>query len=421
MVQVALCREPEQFPLAYAPIGHYFGASPSPSEFARIQKVFDYRRTLLATEGDQTVGGCGAHAYELTIPGGVVRAAGITIVGVQPTHRRRGILREMMRTQLALVHEWDEPVAFLWASEETIYGRFGYGMASLALDCEIPKAHASLSHVAPSRGELRIVPQEEAYAPISSIYERVRLQYPGMFSRSENWWKYRRLIDPEHFQGGPLNRVVLWLDGEPQGYALYRMHQSLERGISKGFVQVLEAIGATPEATREIWSFLLNIDWVASVKAALLPVDHPLRLQLTRLRTANWKVGDALWVRLVDVEKALAARFAQPTEKSDSRAHNAASNQTLNMDKRPVVLEVHDSFCPWNEGRYRIGTDAVARTSDDADLSLEVNALGSVYLGGFRFRELLQAERIVERRPGAAAAADRLFATDRAPWCPEIF
>jgi predicted acetyltransferase len=417
MVQVALCREPEQFAQGYAPIGHYFGSSPSPSELARIQKVFDYRRTLLATEGERTVGGCGAHAYELTVPGGVVRAAGITIVGVQPTHRRRGILREMMRTQLDLIREWGEPVAFLWASEETIYGRFGYGMASLALDCEIPKTHASFSNVSPSRGELLMVTEEDAYAPISAIYERVRLRYPGMFSRSENWWKYRRLKDPEHFQGGPLNRVVLRLDGEPQAYALYRMHQSLERGVSKGFVQVLEAIGTTPEATREIWSFLLNIDWVASVRAALLPVDHPLRLWLTRLRMANWKMGDALWVRLVDVEAALAARFAQPP--AEGSAERRAPAQQL--DQRPVVLEVHDTFCPWNEGRYRIGSDGVARTSDDADLALEVNALGSVYLGGFSFRELLEAERIVERSPGAAAAADRYFASDRAPWCPEIF
>jgi len=405
MVQVALCREPEQFARAYAPIGHYFGAMPSPSDLARIQKVFDYRRTLLATEGDHTVGGCGAHAYELTIPGGAVRAAGVTIVGVQPTHRRRGILREMMRTQLDLVHEWGEPVAFLWASEETIYGRFGYGMASLAADCEIPKAYASLWGARPPRGEMRIVTEEEAYVPISSIYERIRLEYPGMFSRSENWWKYRRLKDPEHFQGGPLNRVVLWLDGEPQAYALYRMNQSLERAVSKGFVQVVEAIGTSAEATREIWSFLLNIDWIGSVRASLLPVDHPLRLLIMRLRMANWRVSDALWVRLVDVEAALAARLARRAAR----------------EERPVVLEVHDPFCSWNDGRYRIGSEGVARTSDDADIELEVSALGSVYLGGFRFRDLLAAERIVERTSGAVAAADRHFGSDRAPWCPEIF
>ncbi len=184
------------------------------------------------------------------------------------------------------------------------------------------------------------------------------------------------------------------------------MHQSFERGVSKGFIQVLEAIGTSPEATREIWRFLLEIDWVASVKASILPVDHPLRLMLARLRMANWKLGDALWVRLVDVEAALRARFATPPEAPESR---------------PLVVEVQDSFCPWNQGRYRIGSGGVARTSEEADIALDVNALGSVYLGGFTFAELLRAERIVERTTHAAAAADRLFATDRAPWCPEIF
>jgi predicted acetyltransferase len=87
----------------------------------------------------------------------------------------------------------------------------------------------------------------------------------------------------------------------------------------------------------------------------------------------------------------------------------------------PIVLEVLDAFCPWNEGRYRIDGDGVQRTSDDADLTLDVSALGSVYLGGFTFRQLARAERIVEHAPDAAARADAAFPSDRAPWCPEIF
>lgn len=407
MARVVLCSEPEQFAEAFAPISHYFGSTPSPSDLARIQRVFDYRRTLLAKEGEQVVGGCGAHAYELTVPGGSVRAAGVTIVGVPPTHRRRGILREMMRAQIDLVHEWGEPVAILWASEETIYGRFGYGMASACADFEIPKAAAIFSAPQAHRGELRFVAEEDAYAPISEVYERVRPLYPGMFSRSENWWKYRRLIDPEQRPGGPLNRVLLYFDGRPEAYALYRMHQSLERGVSKGFVNVVEAIGATAEATREIWRFLLEIDWVASVKASLLPVDHPLFLQLARPRLANWRVADALWVRLVDVEAALAARFSPPSRRA--------------RESESVVIEVDDAFCPWNQGRYRIDPDGVRRTTDQPDLAMDVSALGSVYLGGYTFRQLARAEKIVEHTRDAAAGADRLFVSDRAPWCPEIF
>jgi predicted acetyltransferase len=187
------------------------------------------------------------------------------------------------------------------------------------------------------------------------------------------------------------------------------MHQSVERAVSKGFVNVIEALATTPEATREIWRFLLGIDWVASVKASLLPVDHPLLLQVARPRLLNWRLADALWVRLVDVEKALAARRFAPAAPVSPDAPDT------------VVLEVLDMFCPWNEGRYRVGSDGVQRTSDDADLTLDVGTLGSVYLGGFTFRQLARAERIVERTPGAAALADAAFPVDRAPWCPEIF
>jgi predicted acetyltransferase len=309
----------------------------------------------------------------------------------------------MMRAQLDDVRERGEPVAYLWASEETIYGRFGYGMASLCGEIELPRSGNAYGRPFERRGHVTLLDEGDALAPFSAIYDRARGQHPGMFARTEAWWQARRLADPEKRRagGGVLNRAFLTIDGEPQAYALYRMHQSMEAGVTTGFLNVIEAVGATSEATGEIWRFLLDVDWIARVKASLLPIDHPLFFLLARPRLMKYRVADALWVRLVDVPRALAARTIG----------GAA----------PVVVEVVDAFCPWNDGRYALGEGGVARTQAEPDLRLEVDALGSVYLGGVTFRQLARAGRIEERRPGAAARADALFPAERSPWCPEIF
>jgi predicted acetyltransferase len=223
-----------------------------------------------------------------------------------------------------------------------------------------------------------------------------------MFARSRAWWEARALADPEWRRsgGGEMVRAVLEEDGRVEAYALYRLHPSFAGGVSTGRTNVIEALGRTPEATRAIWRYLFDVDWMERITAVLLPPDHPVMLLAAEPRRLNYTVGDALWVRLVDVGAALAARSYEPGE--------------------PVVLDVRDAFCPWNEGRYRIG-ESVERTDDDADLLLPVDALGAVYLGGFTFAQLARALRVQELRPGALARADARFRADRHPWCPEIF
>jgi predicted acetyltransferase len=402
-ITVAPCSSIEEMAVALGPIWHYFGGRATIEDTERASRNLDVGRMHAAKENGTIVGGAGAFTFELTVPGGTVKAAGVTVVGVLPTHRRRGILSAMMRAQLDDVHERGEPVAYLWASEETIYGRFGYGLASLSGEIELPRSSNAFLRPFEPEAETRMVEDEEAFEPFSQVYDRVRREYPGMFARTENWWKYRRLADPENRRqgGGLLNRVLLTIDGKPEGYALYRMHQSLEAGISTGFLSVLEAIGTTPEATREIWRFLFDVDWIGRLKAGQLPVDHPLFFLLARPRAMRFRLADALWVRLVDLPAALASRTIGAGD--------------------PVVLDVTDVFCPWNEGRYRVGRGLVERTNAEADIALEAASLGSVYLGGFSFAQLAEAGRVEALRAGALARADALFTCGRAPWCPEIF
>jgi predicted acetyltransferase len=402
-ITVSPCASLEELGEAIGPVWHYFGGAVTPEDLERWKHLVEIPRMIAAREGGAIVGGAGAFSFEMTVPGGTARAAGTTVVGVLPTHRRRGVLRSMMRLHLDDVHARGEPLAYLWASEETIYGRFGYGMAALACDMELSKAAAAFASPFEPRSQCRLVSEADAREPFAAVYERVRLETPGMFARSEAWWTQRRLADPPARRqgGGVLNRMLLTLDDKPEGYALYRIHQNLEGGITSGHVNVIEAVGTTPEAVRELWRTLLSIDWVARVKAPLLPVDHPLLFLLARPRHMKLRVSDSLWVRLVDVAAALGARRYQPGE--------------------PVTLGLRDAFCPWNEGCYHLTPDSVTKDAGDADLVLDVDALGSVYLGGFSFAQLLRAGRVEERVAGAAARADTLFRCTRAPWCAEIF
>ena len=225
-----------------------------------------------------------------------------------------------------------------------------------------------------------------------------------MFERTKDWWELRNLDDPpDRRQGGGVkNAMLLELDGEPAGYALYRVHMKFEQGSAAGKLEVIEALADGPVATRELWRVLLDMDWKASLTAGLLPIDHPLQLQLTYPRRMRMRIGDGIWVRLVDVGAALSAR-----------AYGGDGT---------VVLEVEDSFLPENAGRWRIGDGKAERTEDDADLALDVGELGSAYLGGFTFAELVRAGVVSELRDGGAARADAVFATaGPKPWCPEIF
>jgi predicted acetyltransferase len=265
---------------------------------------------------------------------------------------------------------------------------------------DLPKEHARLREAEPI-GRARILEgEEEALEVLPPIYDRVRAQTVGMFTRTPAWWRARRFSGFRPADGQQV-RVVIELDGRPEAYALYRLDFSARHMVPGSSLQVAEALGATPRALAAVWRYLLAIDWVAKIEAEWVPFDHPLFLWLREPRRMRWAAVEALWVRLVDVGAALSAR--------SYRGDGA------------LVLDVRDEFCPWNQARWRLVDGAAERTTVEADLRLDVRELGRVYLGGFTFEELRRAELLEELKPGAIARADALFATDRQPWCPELF
>jgi predicted acetyltransferase len=378
-----------------------FGDEARDEEMERHSKMLVRERFYAAYDDGIPVGTAADFPFTLTVPGGELSAGGVTWVAVLPSHRRRGILRQLMRTELDELHERGEPLAVLWASEAAIYGRFGYGMAAPHLQMDADGSRFAFRDDPGPTGRVRLLALDAALEPCMQVYERLRPRVPGFLGRSRDWWERYRLADPEEWRRGasPKYVAVFELDDEPLGYAIYRVKSEWEGGFPKGTVRVVEALAATAAAERELWRFLFGIDLTVKVESRLDPASA-LILMVVDARSLRAQLIEGLWLRLVDVGAALAGR-SYATDDS-------------------VVLEVRDEFCPWNAGRWRVGRE-VQRTEEAADLELDVADLASAYLGAFSFGRLAAAERVRELTGGALARADVLFRTERPPFCPEDF
>ncbi|HEY5295314.1 MAG TPA: GNAT family N-acetyltransferase, partial [Gaiellaceae bacterium] len=346
MTVVRACASSEELAGALDAISHYFGAENSLEDAERFAQWLEVERMHAAWDGDRIVGGAGAFSFQMSVPGGgSVRAGGVTVVGVLPTHRRQGVLTSLMKAQLADCRARGDAVTYLWASEATIYGRFGYGLASRIGELTLAREHTRFALPFEPQGTVRLVEFDEAARTFPPLYEWVLAERPSMFARSKAWWETRTLSDdPARRRGaGPLNRALLSLGGEPAGYALYRVKQDWAEGSSNGEVTIVEVVAPTADATRELWRWLLDFDWTARFAANLLPLDHPLFLLLAEPRRMRFRLNDGVWVRIVDLQAALAARSYA------GEGH--------------VVLEVQDAFLPENDGRWHISSAGVERTT----------------------------------------------------------
>jgi predicted acetyltransferase len=363
----------------------------------RYARIDEPERSLAWFDDGRIVATTAAFTRKLTVPGAVIGCAAVTAVAVVPTHRRRGLLTEMMRRQLEDVRARGEPVAALWASEAAIYGRFGYGVGATQAYLVARRPAARLA-TPPAAGEpLTAGPAGEHVDAMRALHERARADRPGMLDRPGAWWQ-ERLHDAEADRRGaqPLRAVVC-----DDGYALYAVRPEWDEEGAAGEVIVRELVAGTPDARAMLWAFLLDQDLTRKITWQLAPSDEPLWLMLANPRAVRRTVGDGLWLRLVDVRAALAARTY--------------------ASEPGVVLDVSDAFCPWNDGRYRLSLDGCEPTDAQPDLALDVATLAAAYLGDTTLVALAAAGRVRELRPGALARASAAFRGAVAPWCPEVF
>jgi predicted acetyltransferase len=370
--------------------------------------VFEPERTLAAYDGDRIVGGASAYSFELTVPGRrTVAAAGVSGVAVLPTHTRQGILTELMAAQLDQASDRNESVAVLNASDSQIYGRYGFGSADRATRIEIDTRHADFEWPPDPGGSLELVHRLDALPLVAGVYERIRLRRPGTIARSDAWWALV-LHRTASWKGGGDPFVVIHRDdaGEPDGYAVYHVDTGWEDGNPTGTVDCRELEGADWQVEAALWRYLCGIDLADTVRAYPRPLDDPVQWRLREPRRLLVKaVVDMLWVRIVDVAAALAAR-AYGTEGE-------------------ITLDVRDPFRTESAGVFHLAGGphggACEQVDGEGDLIMNVAELGSVYLGGIDVSTLAAAGRVEERTADALFTADAMFAARPAPFCSTTF
>ncbi|MEU8028363.1 GNAT family N-acetyltransferase [Streptomyces sp. NPDC049099] len=400
---------PEEFDQWWDHLVRAFGGGPaSPEERELDKSVTEFDRSLAVWDADAIVGTSGAFSFRMTVPGGaVVPTAGVTMVSVAATHRRRGILTAMMRRLLDDAHAKGEPLAALFASEPAIYGRFGFGTATFQINAEIDTGRVGLTLPAGTdEVRVRYAPPAAVLAECEAVYAALVPRRPGMLARQPGWEQVG-LLDPESDRNGAsaLQCVVAERDGEVTGYARFRTKTGWGPSGHDGTVSLEDLAALDPATGAALWRFLFGIDLMTTLQVRGRPVDEAWQHLVSDIRRCRPRLRDAGHLRLVDVGTSLPARtYLAPVD---------------------VVLDVEDTFCPWNAGRWRLTGDAKGasceRTSDAAELALSVRELGAAYLGGVSLLSLAGAGRVRELRPGALAQASVAFGSAVAPWLPHGF
>jgi predicted acetyltransferase len=369
-------------------------------------KRMDLSRTFCAFSDGELCGTARTFPVDITVPGGVLRASAVTEVSVLPTHRRQGLLNAMMTAMLDDAVRRAEPVSILTASEWPIYGRFGFGVATERVSVELRTVDARF--IAPRTGKIRMIGVHELRSVAPPIYESVRPKIVGCLERDPEWWDDLLNVEVRPGSTPVKNRVrVVWYDdeGAGQGYAVYDTTESWVDGRPVSEIQVREIFWATPEAHRELWRYLSEVDLVAWVRANHRAVDDPLVFELVDGRALRTRARfDHLWLRILDVEATLSGR-------------------TYSTPGR-VVLEVTE---PAKRTCSRFALDggpdgaSAEPTEQPPDIALDLSTLGAAYLGGVSFACLAAAGRLVECVQGSVARADTMFSIDPKPYLTTNF
>ncbi len=385
----------------YARVGERsFGEEPSADTIAMWRALVDYERMLAAVDATDTiVATAGAMTFDMALPGGQrLGCAGITAVSVRQDHRRRGLLRALMRRLLDDARSRGEPLAALWASEASIYGRFGFGPGVPLVDLDVSLPHARLRRDPALLGDVRLHGTQHAARLCAGIYEAARDVRAGMLSRDDATWRRVAVFDPAGERAGAGPRELALIDG--RGYALYRLRPSWQGPLAQGTVVVEEMVAVDAEAEQALWAFLLATDLADTLEASGRPVDEVLPLLLDDAPRARVRAGAALFVRLLDVAEVLSAR-------------HYGVDDTL-------VVEVVDASLPDEQGCFAIeaggGGGVCERTSRPPDLTCDADVLATFALGGVRPSTLARAGRLDARDTRVLERADLLFSTTPAPW-----
>lgn len=376
--------------------GYDLDADPGSDD--RLRATVDHRSQAWAVFDGKTIAGTAAtFKLEIGVPGGTLPIAGLTMVTVRPTHRRRGLLRQLMQRHLDDAKQRGYAVSGLWASEASIYGRFGYGVAAEHDHVEIADAR----HVRVTTRDLddvEWIDEARAREVLPEIYARATAQRPGILRRSDVWWRERRFTEtPWAREGASQRRHVVARRGDALvGYVVYRQ-KGVDGPTPGGKCKIVELHGIDARAEATLWRFVLSLDLFHRVSWWAAPTDDPLALIVDDARLVSRTRADNMWLRIEDAPAALRAR---------RYTNDGVLRFTFADNTYELVVEGGEARC--------------APTTRDAELHIGHAALGSLYLGGFTATRLARAG-LVHGEARAISIADRLFTSPIAPWCAEVF
>lgn len=386
-------------------VSRAFGGDATDDEESRqrFAEQVDLARTYTAFDDSDMVATGASFTFDVSLPGAhTAPLGGLSMVAVVPTHRRRGLLNRIMATHFDDCRQRGEPLSGLWASESSIYGRYGYADAAPIMDGSFDTRTVG---VPPGPDATRLVDVETAAQLFPEVYEEVWRQRPGRLSRTAAWWEHRHMRDPEAWRDGATERrhVVAYRSGKPVGYTTYRQKSNWDDNVPNGAVMVGEVVAVDNAAALSLWSLVASVDLYPNVEFRHVPLDFDLVRQVANPRAIKRQLLDGMYVRVLDVPSALEARGYAETES--------------------LVIEVADANGIAG-GVFRLDASpqgtACAPSSAEPDVTLDVASLAALYLGAPGAASLARVGKI----RGDASAVRRfgaLMLSDAAPCCAEVF
>ena len=401
-IEIRACRDEAEMREYYA-IGSYVFADPELIPQDEAGTLPDW--TTCAWVDGKLASIMGAFPFTVRLNGAPVKMAGVTQVGTLPGYRRQGLLRKTMTQAFADMREREQPLAILWASMGAIYQRFGYGIASDGVSYHFDPRMAAFQEPMEVQGQVEVLTPEEGYPIAKMLYIEAATPRNLHIHRASALWQVGTFRGPK--EKGPV-RVAVYrnADGQARGYMVYQV--SGQRFDTPGPDQVMDVrdfVYLDLEAYRALWEYIRKHDLVRRVDMTAAP-DDPATDLLLEPRALATTVKDAIWMRVIDAEKALAARPYG--------------------DRGELTIEIAaDDMCAWNRGRWLLETDgpsaAVRRVDREPDVVVSLNALASLLAGSRSATHLSRVGRMMGRDQEALKRADRLFRTEYAPFCPNGF
>jgi len=353
---------------------------------------------VAAYDAGRMVGVSVDQRFEITLPGGrFAPAGGITWVGVLPTERRRGALRALLDHQHADFRERGVPLSILYATQTTVYGRFGYGPATVrAIQAHLDTRYGAFANPLQDAGSLVMIDDPSPVAIVREVIERSRPQIPGEVDRQDSGIA-DMFADADRKQFRVAHRDAA---GRYDGFATYMVEPDWEHeAIPRNRLVVRMLLSASIEAHAAIWRYLLDLDLVRTISISNRPLDDPIRWLLAEWRHYRVRhVSDGLWLKMVDPVAAL-----------EARGYETDGRLVLDLEGDRLLLEA--------EG----GEARCAPTSCEPQIEIDRSMLAATYLGGVRFTSLRDGRRLQELEAGACRRADLMFASQRDPWCSYEF